>query len=279
MKDSAVVVRPYAENDREGVRALLRATFGDSLGFDRFELGNPLGPAIRAVAADGNRIVGFNQWQPWLIPGAETVSTFQSGASAVDESFRGHRLFSRLLAEGESQAIERRAGFFIGFPNPASLGAFVRAGWTVAQSLGLRCKLIPTFGARHDAANQAIEELPSFYRWRYKAAGVDALMIGKSGRVALVRRIRDLGLPAMKLLDVLDSEGTRPDDLLVGLSGSLPAGRIVTLRSSRSARGAMSLAIPRRWKTPFIIKRLTGDAFGEKTLRQCALLYGDIDAA
>ena len=278
MNDSAIVVRPYAENDRAGVRALLAATFGDSLGFDRFERGNPLGEPIRVIAAADNRIVGFNQWQPWLIHGAEVVSTFQSGASAVDASTRGHGVFARLLAEGEAQAAQRRVGFFIGFPNPASLNSFVRAGWKVVQNLDLRCTLVPAFGPAV-SGNQALSSLPAFQQWRYRAAGVEAALVGTEKRIAIFRRVRELGLPALKLLDVLTAEGKRPEDVHRGLAAALPGGRIITLRSSRPLSDAFSFKVPRRWKTPFIVRRITGSTAEEATLARCNLFYGDIDAS
>jgi predicted N-acetyltransferase YhbS len=279
MKDSAVVVRAYEENDREGVRALLRGTFGDSLGFDRFETGNPLGPAIRAVASDGGRVVGFNQWQPWKIPGAEEISTFQSGASAVDTAYRGHRLFSRLLAEGESQANALRVGCFIGFPNPASLGAFVRSGWKVVQSLSLRCNLVPSLGSGKSGETGSLGGLAPFYRWRYESADVEARTVGSEGRVAIFRRVREGGIAVIRLLDVIGARGERSANLLSGLSTALPGMRLITFRASHALGGAPSFPVPGRWKTPFIVKRITGSAADENALERCQLLYGDIDAS
>jgi hypothetical protein len=283
--DSTVLVRPYEAADRRAVRELLQRTFGDSLGFDRFESGNPLGEMLAVVATLNDRVVGFNQWRPWRVPGPRDIVAFQSGSSVIANECRGAGVFGRLLAEGEAIARARGAAFFLGFPNGASLGSFLRAGWSCVGTLDLRCALIPSFGAGKQAVLTAREAGMSgalgFHMWRYDAAEVESrsFKTGGAERIVFFRKTRAIGVPAIKLLDVLTPQGDRPSDLLRGVARALPGVRLVTFRVNRGISGAPHVPIPRAWKTPVVIKRLEGHAEDEQVLARSTFMYGDIDAA
>lgn len=278
-----VEVRPYRSEDRPGVRSLVEGILGSTKNFDHYEGGNPLGEALRVVAVQGGRVVGYNQWNPWLVQTAEqTVTVYQSGTSAVDRSLWGQGVFARLLALGMRAAQEQGIAAFVGFPNPVSYRSFLRDGWRHVQSLGLYVCAVPSLARRTTPLETSFERSPitAFVEWRYRCAGAEQRSVRIEGewRKVYYLRQRVRGLPVLRLLDVLDKKGRRSFASLVSVARQLPGPAAVYLRTSHPSPWP-AMAIRRRWQTPVIVKPVAADSATMHLLENAAYVYGDIDAA
>lgn len=284
-----LILRSYEPQDRDAVRGLLREAFGSADGFDRFEEDNPLGPPLRVVAEVGGRVVGFNHWNPWMVPTEDAeIPTFQSGASVVHRSMRGRGVFAKLLAKGEELALKRGVSVFLGFPNPASFDSFIRAGWDHIADMPLRVHLTPARGRGTTDAELDDDQRPAhrnaFWSWRYSRAGVEHRQVpGREGepRDVYYRRMMLHGMPILKLMDVLTPAGRRRPEDFLAVSPHVPGPRLVLLRCSPDPRLRSLLLprVPRSWSTPVVAKILSGDPDCLPRLRRACFVYGDIDAA
>ena len=272
---STVHVRPYVADDRGGVRALVRDTFGVTTNFDRYETGNPLGQPLRVVAVRGDQVVGFNQWNAWLVHTAEgPVTAYQSGTSAVAVSCRGQGVFARLLAEGTRVAHTIGVPMFIGFPNPASHRSFLKDGWTHIKSLSLYVSALPA--ARIARGNVAVTVESPFARWRYRTQEIRCDQVGRRAAYH-VREVRH-GVPVVRLLDVLSEVGERLWGQLGRTALRVSGPALVYTRATRRPSPTM-LRVARKWETPLIVKRIEGDARTLALVESADYLFGDIDAA
>lgn len=284
-KGGAIQYRMYSPEDRDGVRHLLMRTFGNCMGFDRYEDGNPLGDPIRVVAEIDGAVVGFNHWIPWRIPtpsGGYVV--FQSGASAVGTEARGKGVFASLLAAGEDAARERGVSAFFGCPNPASFSSFVRAGWSHIATIRLTAVLRPALRRERHTSRIPRGGANEFADWRYQHAGIEYTVVPNQRYGPLAAYFREgsaFGVPVLKLVDVLDDEGRRHADVVGAVAGALPGPGIVLLRATDhpAIRRSVAVAIPRAWNTPVIVKPISANASELRLLEGTLLLYGDIDAA
>jgi len=284
-----ILIRHYTGDDRAGVRDLLLRTFGESRGFDHFESGNPAGAPIRVVAKIGGRVVGFNSWNPWLIPSSrEPLLVYQSGASAVGEETRGRGVFAKLLAIGEATAKERGVRYFIGFPNPASLGSFLRAGWELIGHLNLRLLATLPVGTGMEKSSSTIRGsgiFIDFLRWRYGAGGVNVLRGRATGgkEYSIIYRSRKKnGIHLNTIMDVIGENGERDFSVLTnGRMLRLPAPGLVFTRINENMAGCLpwTCRVPRSWETPIIIRSVSSDPILEENIRKASICYGDIDAA
>jgi GNAT superfamily N-acetyltransferase len=264
-----VVMRAFAVEDRERVRSFLTRAIGGTTNFDRYETNNPLGPPVRVIAEREGRIVGFNQWNAWLVRTRyEPIVVYQSGTSAVDPDCRGQQIFARLLAAGTREAEKCGVTAFIGFPNPLSKGSLVRDGWVHVKDLLLYVSLVPALGHRASPG-----ELTGFAQWRYNDEIVRARV---DDRVVLFvperRKIRTL-----RVLDVFRHE-VRDYTHLAALVRALPGPAVAYFRSSAKP-SALMLHVRRRWDTPLLVKRICADATTLRAIHGATYVYGDIDAA
>jgi GNAT superfamily N-acetyltransferase len=286
-----VNVRPYADDDREHVRALLAKTFGSADVFDRFSTGNPLGRFVAVVAEHAGAVVGYNMWNPWLVhTAAGPVTMHQSGASAVDDSMRGQGIFGKLLRTGEALARERGVAVLFGFPNPASLPGFLKAGWEHPRSLRLFASPVPALGIG-PLARRALDgdadgdgsDAARFVAWRYRVAGVERRAVSLGGRTATIysRATSRRGARVHKLLDVVDERGHRILAAPALALARLPGPGVTLLRATSAPRGLPPwLPVRRSWETPLILKRLIpGAGPDDPALRDASYWYGDIDAS
>jgi GNAT superfamily N-acetyltransferase len=279
-----ILVRPFAAADREGVRALLGKTFGSPAAFDRFAEGNPLGDFVGVVAEHEGKVVGYNMWNAWLLnTSAEPIVAYQSGASSVDESMRGQGIFGKLLRAGEELAASRGIAVFFGFPNPASLEAFLKNGWRHADTLRMFACTVPSIGigrvVRSALPDTSIEA--RFVTWRFTRAGIEARPVLARGErlTAYARTLVWRGAKIHRLLDVVDGRGHRRPDHLVAAVSSLPGPGLTVMRAAPPP-GLPWLAVRRLWDTPLIIKRIRrGEGPEDATLRSASYWYGDIDAS
>lgn len=281
-------VVPFEAGHREGVRALLTSAYGSAAGFERLETGNPLGTFLGVCAVRAGRVVGFNIWNPWLVHTPKgPIAVHQSGSSIVDESCRGQGVFGRLLAVGEAEAQARGIKYFIGFPNPASHGSFVRAGWETIRSMSLLACAVPALALRPAARKLERASTPEwqFIEWRYARAGASALdaSVGRERFTVFYSTTTRRGLKVHRILDVLDGSGRRDLRKVGQLTAQLPGPGGAYLRAS-AAQSASLPALPwvmpmrRTWDTPFIVKVLDRANPAEAdAVRSAVLSYGDID--
>ncbi len=281
-------IRPYSAADREGVRSLLLETFGRASGFDFFEIGNPLGEPIRVVASAGGKIVGFNSWNPWLIPTADGPKlVFQSGASAVAKSVRGRGIFGNLLRAGEVIAEERKVGYFIGFPNPSSIMSLLRLGWVQISSMPLRVLIRVRLRNRpllpDPQGCTTYPDIDRFLRWRYAKNDALSLRVQDSGKeyvTVFFRKISYGVVPLIKILDVLLPDGTRKIGRISSIAGKISGSPLILIRLNYHPTMTCSrfVIVPRSWETPVMIKRISAisDDVG-RSLKSALFCYGDID--
>jgi GNAT superfamily N-acetyltransferase len=282
-----IEVRPYTPLDRQGVCTLLQKTFNNLAPFDRYERDNPLGEFIGAVAELEGRVVGFNMWNAWLVHTADgPITAYQSGGSAVDDLCRGQGVFGRLLQEGERQAVERGIEYFIGFPNPASLKAFLRAGWEYVKNLRFHVELVPALWPRARCRATDADEGEVLYRrfaaWRYARGGAFAIhKCDRSGRPLWIYYsvVRAGGLPVVRLLDIVDAEGRRDLTQIRHAARWIPGPAPITLRCSETDAllGQCTVTINRKWDTPLILRAVANANL--TPLREADYCYGDIDVA
>ena len=253
----------------------METVFGTANTFDRFEEGNPAGPPIRMVGELDGRIVGFNQWLAWELPGLALGTVYQSGASAVHPDARGLGLFGKLLTAGEAVASELQVGCFIGFPNPASTPAFLKHGWEIVTSLSLQVALAPgtAIAPLSDGLPDTVEAFP---RWRYGLGGVSSVQLRAGGGRMVVRGVRTRPR-VYRMLDVVDSLGRRELARLATASAALPIGSIGIARFPGSGWRRGFVTIPRSWETPVIVKAITAPSSSATMFAEFDFMYGDID--
>lgn len=102
--------------------------------------------AIKIVAIDNDKVVGFQSFFYWPYKSQESVyNSFQSGNSLVHPNNRGQGLFRRMLDFAFENQQEIGADFFIGFPVEASFNSFIRNKWENLFNLSWYIKMINVF--------------------------------------------------------------------------------------------------------------------------------------
>lgn len=102
-----------------------------SLFFDQFYEGDfQKDKAIKIVAVDGDKVVGFQSFFYWPYQKGEQVfNSFQSGNSLVHPDYRGQGLFKQMLEFVYSNQTKIGIDFMVGFPVEASFNSFIRNKW------------------------------------------------------------------------------------------------------------------------------------------------------
>lgn len=86
--------------------------------------------AIKIVALDGNKVIGFQSFFCWpYVFNNKTYNSFQSGNSIVDENYRGQGIFQKMLTHIYEKKHKHPIDFFIGFPVEASYKSFIKTKW------------------------------------------------------------------------------------------------------------------------------------------------------
>ena len=194
-QSDGVRIEEYDDTRREGVVELLRREYGGDIEshtrrleglFDhRFHRHD----AIRIVALDGRRVVGFQSLFVWPIRrGEQRYKSLQQGNSIVSADRRGQGLFGRILRYQDTLMGNRDIDFLIGFPVDIALGSYVRNGWKHALDLCWYARPLGTFAAlkkvdldevrlKFDSSPQpisqyqsdsvfALSDEPAFLEWR-----------------------------------------------------------------------------------------------------------------
>lgn len=86
--------------------------------------------AIKIVALDNNKVIGFQSffYWPYLLNG-KRVNSYQSGNSIVSNNYRGKGIFQKMLNFIYENPTNIPIDFFIGFPVEASYKSFIKSKW------------------------------------------------------------------------------------------------------------------------------------------------------
>lgn len=92
--------------------------------------GNPFGESILACASHKGELVGCVAYgmQEFVVNG-QTLKGVLSFETFVDPNYQGQGIFSKLLNVAETEAIVRGVQVMLNFPNPNSLGGFLKKKW------------------------------------------------------------------------------------------------------------------------------------------------------
>lgn len=82
---------------------------------------------------------------------------YQSGNSIIAKDWRGRGIFGRLLKRLDEIVDDAGVDFLVGFPVDASLGSFLRRGWTNVLDLEWRAKMIHPLSVLRLRRTEAIE--------------------------------------------------------------------------------------------------------------------------
>lgn len=86
--------------------------------------------SIKIVAADGDKIVGFQSFFYWPYTYKDKIfNSYQSGNSLVHQDYRGKRLFARMLDFINNVELPLSVDFLMGFPVQASYNSFIKNKW------------------------------------------------------------------------------------------------------------------------------------------------------
>lgn len=115
-----------------------------SLFFDQFyENDFQKDKAIKIVAVDGEKVVGFQSFFYWPYQkGIDVFNSFQSGNSLVHPDYRGQGLFKRMLEFIYSNQAKIGIDFMVGFPVQASFNSFIRNKWVNLFNLQWYVKVV-----------------------------------------------------------------------------------------------------------------------------------------
>lgn len=99
--------------------------------------------AIRLVAMDGARVVGFQSLVSWPFQNGSTqLRSLQLGSIFVAKNCRGRGLFGRMLRHQEAVLEKSKIDFLVGFPVNILLGSYVRDQWLHLFDLSWYARLV-----------------------------------------------------------------------------------------------------------------------------------------
>ncbi|HLH64455.1 MAG TPA: GNAT family N-acetyltransferase [Solirubrobacteraceae bacterium] len=128
-RSRATEIRPYRAQDEAAVVALLQDAFGrwptdmdgvDPLAFFRWKhRSGPFGPSAAVVAVDGERVVGYLAWLPWMLRcGGRRIMSYRTTDFAVARSHRGGDVSMAMIRDGKRLLAD---GYALTWSNPNQL--------------------------------------------------------------------------------------------------------------------------------------------------------------
>ena len=136
-----IEVREAEEGDLGPLAELFEVEYGRGAQFWERDLRHLLfsdyqhGRAVAMVAVVDGDAAALECLVAWpLRAGGRELRSLQSCRSLVGARARGKGVFGALLEAAMKASAERGVDLLFGFPNPSSLGSFVRSGWTQVQS-------------------------------------------------------------------------------------------------------------------------------------------------
>jgi GNAT superfamily N-acetyltransferase len=159
LREEAIDVRPYRDDDEAGVLALLAEAFqGAPIGawsssFFRWKhVANPFGPSLILVARAEDQIIGLRAFMRWtFLAGDRTVEAVRAVDTATHPRYQGRGVFARLTREALG-ALDDRVDLVFNTPNEKSGPGYLKMGWrrvgTVPISIRIRRPLRFASGLR-----------------------------------------------------------------------------------------------------------------------------------
>jgi carbonic anhydrase/acetyltransferase-like protein (isoleucine patch superfamily) len=180
-------VDPTAPKYKEQINRLLINVFDlqADLEHTTFELHTETGQqkSIHLAAIENDQIIGFNAFihHEFYVEG-KSISGYQSCWSAINERYRGKKIFQNLIQEAKKILAQNNAYFLFGYPSPPSYPIFTqKLGPKEYNSFKLQ---IPNFEfiikSYLSKSNQTIENLESksvlqnnqeLFHWKKKKHG------------------------------------------------------------------------------------------------------------
>lgn len=116
--------------------------------------------AIKIVALDGEKVIGFQSFFYWPYTfNGKTYHSFQSGNSIVDENYRGQGVFQKMLTYIYDEKQKYHIDFFIGFPVEASYKSFIKTKWENPFNLQWYVKINNLFSIFFPSSEKKISTL------------------------------------------------------------------------------------------------------------------------
>lgn len=105
-------------------------------------------PPITIVGLSSeDKVIAFQMYFHWPYRRKDVYyNVYQSGNSMVHPSFRGQKIFQKMLSLGSVTGLRKKVDFFIGFPVPMSYGAFINDGWMTIGNLRWWTKILRPIG-------------------------------------------------------------------------------------------------------------------------------------
>lgn len=133
------------------------------------------------VAFAGDAVVGTQTYKYWpYVFGDKHYYSVQSGATLVDEQYRGRGIFTKMLESGNVLLRSRMVDFIMGFPVAMSYGGFIKDKWLHLGSPRWFIKPIKHFNVikrtfQAKAAHDVLNEFNKPPEWARDFTRFDAL--------------------------------------------------------------------------------------------------------
>lgn len=146
MADRTITVRPFVEDDLDGVLDLLRAALGETpllrrtpelFAWKHFE--NPFGRSLLLVAEGEGRIAGLRAFMRWdlVTPGGDVLRCVRAVDTATHPDFQRLGIFRRLTVAALEEATAAGIDMVFNTPNPKSGAGYLSMGWVEVGDLGV----------------------------------------------------------------------------------------------------------------------------------------------
>ena len=163
---TAPVERPYRDDDRPQVLALLAATLGwlpdehHAAFFEWKHRRNPFGESPAWVAEADGRVVGFRAFLRWEFGvDGDVVRAVRAVDTATDPAHRGGGVFTCLTRLGLDALAADGVGFVFNTPNDQSLPGYLKMGWETVGRPPLHARPRTPLGLLRMAASRTAADL------------------------------------------------------------------------------------------------------------------------
>lgn len=146
MADRTITVRPYVDDDLDGVLDLLRAALGETpllrrtpelFAWKHFD--NPFGRSLLLVAEGEGRIAGLRAFMRWnlVTPDGDVLRCVRAVDTATHPDFQRLGIFRRLTLAALEEAAAAGIDMVFNTPNPKSGAGYLSMGWAEVGDLGV----------------------------------------------------------------------------------------------------------------------------------------------
>jgi GNAT superfamily N-acetyltransferase len=144
--ERTITVRPYVDEDLDGVLDLLRAALGETPFLRRTRelftwkhFDNPFGRSLLLVAEGEGRIAGLRAFMRWDLatPEGEVLRCVRAVDTATHPDFQRLGIFRRLTLAALEEATAAGIDMVFNTPNPKSGAGYLSMGWVEVGDLGV----------------------------------------------------------------------------------------------------------------------------------------------